>query len=276
MPEPSPDHSELFVGPEGTSYVAMFGDPSHPPVVLLHSGGMSGKQWRRAVSELRSDWRVIVLDGLGMGQSPPWPQERPFHFQQDVRQLSALLDRLHAPAHLVGHSYGGLLALSVARTRPVASVAAYEPAAFGALAEAGDPSFQEVFALSEDHRVRARGPGWSEGWMRSFVDYWNSKGAWDCLADSARAEYLRIHHKLEREVETLLTDRTAAAAYGVYDSPTLLMLGERSPRPARQVVLRLHHALPNAALEIVAGAGHLGPLTHARKIVARLREHLSA
>jgi pimeloyl-ACP methyl ester carboxylesterase len=42
-------------------------------VRLLHSSGLSGRQWRR-----------IVPDLTGHGQSPPWPAPTPFSFRTDV------------------------------------------------------------------------------------------------------------------------------------------------------------------------------------------------
>lgn len=278
MPAVSTDANRAFEGPHGTSHVAEFGDPSAPPALLLHSGGLSGKQWRRAIAELRGDFFVLVPDGLGMGASPPWPHERAFHYRQDVEQLGALLGTLCAPAHLVGHSYGGLLALHAAQCQPerVASLALFEPASFGVLAAAGDEAFADVLDLSERHRGSPRVPGWSADWLRSFVDFWNSPGAWDGLSPQARGDYLRVHHKLEREVDTLLADRTSAEDFARIEQPTLLMVGERSPRAARRVVDRLFAAMPNAALEVVAHAGHLGPLTHARRVAARIGVHLRA
>ncbi len=279
MPVLSTQSSLTFEGPEGVSHVACYGDVRHPAVVLLHSGGLSGKQWRRAVALLRESFRVLVPDALGMGSSPLWPVASPFHFTQDVSQITALVHSLGRPASLVGHSYGGLIALQVAARAPslVPRLCLYEPAAFGVLAARSDPAFEDVLQLSERHRSTPREtPGWSSAWLRSFVDFWNSPGAWDGLSEQARDEYLRVHPKLEQEVDSLLADRTPAESYGVLQQPTLLMAGERSPRAARRVVDALADAMPGGALEVFAQAGHLGPLTHARRVAARIAQHLCA
>lgn len=279
MPALHTSTSRAFAGPEGVSHVATYGSQDRPPVVLLHSGGLSGKQWRRAVTELRGAFFVVVPDALGMGDSPAWPREATFHFEQDVAQITALVASLGAPAALVGHSYGGLVALRVAAAAPalVSRSFLYEPAAFGILAAAEDPAFDDVLQLSERHDGTPREtPGWPAGWLRSFVDFWNSPGAWDGLSAEARADYLRVQPKLQQEVDTLLADRTPASAYAAIHHPTLLMVGERSPRAARRVVDALCAHLPNAALEVLAQAGHLGPLTHARRVAARIAAHLSA
>jgi pimeloyl-ACP methyl ester carboxylesterase len=45
--------------------------------------------------------------------------------------------------------------------------------------------------------------------------------------------------------------------------PVFLLGGEESPLAARRVVARLGEAIPGARTETLAGAGHMGPLTHA-------------
>ena len=86
-------------------------------VVLLHSGGMSSRQWR-AFSELAcARFRVIAVDFLGSGASPPWADDARFEL---AVELDALLRSVptDAPLHLVGHSYGAVIALRLAAARP--------------------------------------------------------------------------------------------------------------------------------------------------------------
>ena len=109
------------------------------PVVLLHSGGMSGRQWRKFAAELSESREVYTPDFLGYGESGPWPAGERFHTSLEILALERLLDELEAPGpvHLVGHSYGGAIAFRTAfhRRRNVASVVAYEPPLFGVLDE---------------------------------------------------------------------------------------------------------------------------------------------
>ena len=93
-------------------------DAEGPPVLLLHSGGMSGRQWRRLAALLSPSYRVVVPDLLGSGANPPWPAGAPFDLALDLAELAELLESLRAPAHVVGHSYGGLLGLKLASERP--------------------------------------------------------------------------------------------------------------------------------------------------------------
>lgn len=87
-------------------------------VVLLHGLGAHLGFWElHLVEELAARFRVVCLDLRGHGYSDmPASGYRPADIAQDVL---ALLDELDADrAHLVGHSYGGAVALELAVARP--------------------------------------------------------------------------------------------------------------------------------------------------------------
>jgi pimeloyl-ACP methyl ester carboxylesterase len=252
-----------------------------PLVVLLHSGGMSGRQWRRLAELLAATHRVVAPDFLGSGQNPPWPGDAPFHFDADVSEVAAVVDSLGGgPLHLVGHSYGGLIAATLARQRPqdVRSLALYDPVAFGVLQ--GPPP--DAVGLADLDRA-ALDPvflddalGGGERWFQAFVDYWNGPGAWAAMPPAARDPFLKVGRKVYFEVRSLLKDRTPASAYAVIRAPTLLLTGEKTPPAGQRVGAVLASALPSARLETVAGAGHMGPLTHAANVNARIAGHIAA
>jgi pimeloyl-ACP methyl ester carboxylesterase len=248
-------------------------------VLLLHSGGMSGRQWRRLAERLAPSHRVVSPDFLGSGDNPPWPADTPFDFHSDVAAISQLLDVFGAPAHLVGHSYGGLIALTVARERPAAvrSLTVYDPVAFGVLHGAADEEGLADLARAGQNPVFLDDErGGQEPWFEAFVDYWNGPGSWLALPPPARASFLKVGRKVYGEVRSLLEDRTPATAYAHLRAPALLLTGEHSPAAARRVVALLAAALPSARLESVAGAGHMGPISQATEVNAQIERHIAA
>src|SRR4051812_49203760 len=59
-------------------------------VALLHSSGLSGRQWRRLTSVLVArGLRVLVPDLTGHGASVEWPEPKPFSFRDDVAAIGA-------------------------------------------------------------------------------------------------------------------------------------------------------------------------------------------
>ena len=89
------------------------GHPAHPPLVLLHGFGAGSGHWRRNAAVLAgAGWCVFGLDLLGFGAS----DQAALRLDNRLwaRQLEAFLREVvgGAPTVLVGHSLGGLVALS--------------------------------------------------------------------------------------------------------------------------------------------------------------------
>lgn len=246
--------------------------------LLLHSSGMSSRQWKLLVERLAPTHRVIAPDLLGVGQNPPWPDDAPFHFDEDLAAVDRLLDAV-APGqrvHLVGHSYGGMLALTLARRDPsrVRSLAVYDPVAWGPLRGTQEPDVVADLARASGFDDDATGG--TAQWFERFVGYWSGDGAWQGLSDGARAGFLRGGRKVFHEVMALIHDETPASAYGVIDAPALVLQGERTPRAARRAGELVAAAMPHATRCVVEGAGHMGPITHAAVVNEHIARHLDA
>lgn len=239
---------------------------------------MSSRQWKKLGDVLEPSHRVVAPDLLGSGENPPWPSESPFEFSMDVDAVEKIVDGLGDKVHLVGHSYGGLIALTLARRSPhkLRSIAVYDPVAFGVLYEPHDAEGLADLGRAGDNLVfldSARGG--NDEWFEAFVDYWNGPGSWRALPAPARDGFLRVGRKVFYEVSSLMHDRTPASAYANITVPALLMTGEKSPAAAQRVIARLGAALPNAKTLSVQGAGHMGPITHGGVVNAALKDHFA-
>ena len=254
----------------GSRWLAASDTGTGDPVVLVHSGGFTSRQWRKLAEALAPTQRVVAPDLTGYGASSPLAPGEPFEYREDVAALAGLIAEL-PPAHVVGHSYGGLLALQLALARPeaVRSLALYEPVAFGILDAPEDADARANLELDVAEYT-------GEPWLAAFVDWWNGSGAWAHLAPEARDGFLRVGWKVYREVASLIADRTDRATYATIAVPTLLLGGERTPLAERRVLDKLARALPAARLERFADMGHMGPITHAAIVNAAIAAHVRA
>jgi pimeloyl-ACP methyl ester carboxylesterase len=245
------------------------------PVICLHSGGFTSRQWKRLAALLAPSHRVIAPDLIGYGRSGTWPAGAPFHYQQDIDAVVALAGTLDQPAHFVGHSYGGFLAAHIARVLPVRSLALYEPVTFSVLDPVRDRD--ALAALAEVLLPwQPDANGVDEAWLTSFVDWWNGPGAWQAMPAETAAAFRAVSWKLYEEVRTLSDDRTGAAGFAEITAPALVMGGARSPLAERRALERLVEAVPRARLQMFDGAGHMGPITHHAAVNAAIAAHVRA
>ena len=250
------------------------------PVVALHCSGADGGQWRRLATALGRGFAVTAPDFYGCEGQGPWPGERAFSLAEEARLLIHHVDAAAQPVHLVGHSYGGGVALRIALERPgkIASLALYEPSAFHLLRN-GDREAQA--ALAEIRGVaraccRAVCSGDQRRAAAGFVDYWGGSGAWAALRPEHQAKLIRWTPKAPLDFHALIEEPTRAGAFRTLRLPVLLLRGEHAPAPTRAVAARLRQVLPDCRLETVAGAGHMGAVTHAEAVNALIRRHLLA
>jgi pimeloyl-ACP methyl ester carboxylesterase len=216
---------------------------------------------------------VLAYDRRGHGQSERAPAVD--NVGADVADLAALIESLDlAPAHVVGLSAGGCIALHLATQRPdlVRSVAVHEPPLIGLLA--ADPEYGPLMwdVIAQIDAVVARiEEGDAEGGARLFVETLAlGRGAWDLIPPEWR--HLMVDHAVTflgdvRDPKLLFVNLTALAAKAL---PTLLTSGDQGPPWFAPIVDHLAAALSHAGTYRFAGAGHLPMVTHADEYVATL------
>ncbi len=249
------------------------------PVVLLHSSLASGAQWRALGARLDESRRVVAPDLIGYGASAPWSGEGGFHLHHEARAIHALLDGLGEPAHLVGHSYGGAVALEVARVRrDIRTLTLIEPVAFHLLR---DGDVEDVVALAGIRRVARRlsealATGDYAVACGDFVDYWSGRGAWAAMGQAKRAAAVAHAAKVALDFHATLEHPVRLADLDEVAFPTLLIHGERTTAPARRICAHLARVLPDVRERSIAGAGHMCPVTHAADVNEFIVRHLES
>jgi pimeloyl-ACP methyl ester carboxylesterase len=231
-------------------------------VVLLHSSLSSRAQWKLLAAQLERNHPVLAVDLLGYGDAPVVTEPEAYGLRDETSRVLELADAAFgrgARFHLVGHSYGGLAALALAREHSarIASLAVYEPVAFSIVS----PEDPELLAL---RRMAAKvGEQVHAGRLpqatATFFDYWNGTGAFRRLPPAVQGRLAQDIAKVPLDFQATFREPRVARAYCGIDAPTLLMGGTQSPRLTRDILQLLSHAMPNAALAWVKG-GHMSPV----------------
>jgi pimeloyl-ACP methyl ester carboxylesterase len=249
-------------------------------VIALHCSGSSGGQWRRLADALGERFRVLAPDLHGYGGTAPWRGHRPITLADEAAVVGALLEACGGAAHVVGHSFGGAVALRAAHLHAprIRSLALIEPVAFHLL-RAGDEhdaaALREITGVAE-MVARALASGDYLAGFGRFVDYWSGPGAWAALPADKHAAMAGSLAAVALNFWAGLNDATRPGHYAAVDVPALVVRGERSPLAGRRVAARVAEALPNARLVTLDGAGHMAPVTHPDEVNRLIRAHVEA
>jgi pimeloyl-ACP methyl ester carboxylesterase len=234
------------------------------PILLLHGLGASSYTWRTIMPQLARTHRVIALDLKGFGQSDK-PLDDAYSISDQARLVEDYIVRNNLRGvTLVGHSFGGTVAMAVAlddaqngphrieRLVLIDSLAYKQPVPFffrllrtPILGELGlslvppDVQAARALAIAYYHGERVR-----DETVASYAEPLRSEGG---------------KHALLSTVESLTKEDADAfsARYPKLKTPTLLIWCEHDRIVPLRFGKRLSQDLPNAKVEVIEECGHI-------------------
>jgi pimeloyl-ACP methyl ester carboxylesterase len=235
-----------------------------PAVVLLHASASSARQWDALVVRLQPRFRPIAIELNG---------------QDDATTVARTIERLGG-AHVVGHSYGGAVAMMVASSRRsayVRSLALFEPVLFRALLAdpASNRETQDVLTVAEFIRLSlARND--PEAAAQRFMEYWSGADAWRYLGPARQATIAARMPEVLANFDALFDKSFDAPALARLRRPMLFLAGARTVASTRRLATLLGDAFPAATHEVLPDMGHMGPVTHPEPVNERIEQFLVA
>jgi pimeloyl-ACP methyl ester carboxylesterase len=251
---------------------------SGPGVVCLHSNASSSAQWRALMDLLAPSFHVVAADSYGAGKSPPWPEGRKVGLRDEAALLEPAFQRAGERFSLVGHSYGGAVALvaALAQPRRVRALALYEPTLFALVErEAGPPNDVDGIRNTVAASVAALKSGDAEGAARGFIDFWMGGGSLERMPERNRSAIAEAVKSIQGWKDALFDEPISPDALRGLELPVLLLVGSDSPLSSRAVARRLAALLPRVERVELAGLGHMGPVTQPELVNARIASFLA-
>jgi pimeloyl-ACP methyl ester carboxylesterase len=268
--------SEDPLGPTSQSYISQrlrlhyadWGNPTAPPLILLHGGRDHCRNWDWVAAELRRDYHIIAPDLRGHGDSA-WATSGDYSMGAFVYDLAQLIHQQHlAPVRIIAHSLGGSIALRYTGVFPetVSKLVSIEGLG-GAMGRRR--------ASTAPERMRA----WVEGTRGlagriprrypTLEDAFHRMQAENRRLTEEQARYLTVHGAMQNEDGTYSwkfdnyvrsfspADLTQAELEQIWEniSCPLLFIGGAESWAGRAVGDRLKH-FKDARSVTVEGAGH--------------------
>jgi pimeloyl-ACP methyl ester carboxylesterase len=242
------------------------GDPDRPLVALIHGAMDRSTGMLRLSRRLDERFRVLRYDRRGYGRSvaPAGADAGSFAMGDQVADLVALLAGRRAL--LVGHSYGGNVALATAMHHPdlVAGVAAYEtPLSW-------EPWWPGTTAGAAARATEGTPGDAAERFMRRLI----GDERWESLPDKTRqtrrAEGAAMVHELrDLQANPPWDDRRIHC-------PLVFGYGSDGQPHHADGMAHLHRVFPGSQLVVVDGARHDGPTSHSKSFAEAIVDPLAA
>lgn len=256
-------------------------DKSHAPgspVVALHSSASNHSQWKNLMEAMRDRHDVFAFDLPGYGAAS---EARVHHVGMGgiARHIIKDIEKIEEPVHLIGHSYGGAVALKVALMRPdlIKSLNLYEPAAFHLLnnGASADRNLMDSMKEIESRVLGQVDAGAPEDAMEIFVDFWNSPGSWNCLPEKSRKKIAGNAPTVLADFDNIFAENWTADTLATVTVPTQLLMGMESPVPAQRTATLVFQNIAGAELVMLPGLGHMAPITAADWVNPRISQHIA-
>jgi len=232
------------------------------PVVLIHSSVSGNQQWRLLAEALKDRYRVLAVNLFGYGDTTPWPENAVQTLADHADLVLALCGNSMGPVFIVGHSFGGSVALKAALRlgHKVAGLVLLEPNPFYLLSQhKRQAAFKEIKAL-RDHVTQYGAAGDWQKVAEHFEDYWVNEGAWESMPAKRRSAFLKSMPPVFHEWDAAMNETTTIDTWASLKAKTLVVYAADTKRPIREIVELFVDACPHWSFKEVAEGGHMAPL----------------
>jgi pimeloyl-ACP methyl ester carboxylesterase len=250
-----------------------------PVVMLVHSSVSGARQWRRLMEDLRDRFRVRAVNLFGYGKTPPWPAEATQSLDDQARLVEAALPADAGEIYLVGHSFGGSVAMKAAARLAgrVARLVLLETNPFYLLAQSGRvDAFAEAMELRDCVKKFGAVGEWATA-AEKFADYWGGAGTWREMTLERRSAFAEALKPNFFEWDAVMNEATSVEQWAsLLPRATLLVCDPGTVLPIREIAALLRRSGPGWTYTEVPGAGHMAPLTRPDLINPLVGSFLSA
>jgi pimeloyl-ACP methyl ester carboxylesterase len=256
---------EKAISRDGTQ-IAFYRRGSGSPLLLVHGTGATDPTGWPAFPALEERFGVVTLDRRGRGESG---DSATYAIEREFEDVAAVMDAIGGTVDLLGHSFGGLLALEAARlTRNIRKLVLYEgvPLPDSAFPEGVVDRLEALLKAGDREGILTTHYRDLVGMSPDEIEQFRASPAWPVRLASA--------HTVPRELRALERYAFDPDRFRELQTPTLLLLGGDSPQFAHEATQTVDRALPNSQVVVMPGQQHIAMYTAPDLFVSELTRFL--
>jgi pimeloyl-ACP methyl ester carboxylesterase len=263
---------------QGNTKIDYIDEGQGQPVVLIHSSVSGNRQWRALIELLKGRYRLLAINLFGYGETTPWSGRSPQSLYAQAQLVLALCKDLETPIHLIGHSFGGSVALKSAMLlgQKVGRLILLEPNPFYLLEQDERmKAFLEVRDLRNHVKYFGSLGDWSPIAER-FADYWLGEGSWNSMPEKRRNAFVGAMQPNFYEWDAVMDEETTVEELKALNTRTMVIYDKSTRFPILEIVDILMKACPNWTFRIISEGGHMAAFTHPEIVNPIIRDFLIA
>ena len=204
----------------------------------------------------------MAVNLFGYGDTTPWPENEVQTLADHSDLVLALCRNSRGPVFIVGHSFGGSVALKAALRlgHKVAGLVLLEPNPFYLLSQhKRQEAYKEIKALRDHVKQYGAVGDWQKAAERS-ADYWVSEGTWESMPEKRRRAFLESMPPVFHEWDAAMNETTTIDTWASLKAKTLVVYAADTKRSIRKIVELFVDACPRWSFKEITEGGHMAPL----------------
>ena len=244
-----------------------------PTMVLVPGSCSTGAAWRPVIAAWQNRFRCVTTSLPGYGRTAERRTAHDTSISRNAETVESVIRKAGGRVHLVGHSFGGLVALAVALRNRVtlASFVMLEAPAMEVLRE--EHQHYRAFRQMTEAYFADFERGNREA-IAAMIDFYGGAGTWASWPSRVRAYAIETTPVNIRDWASAYGFPLPVAALGEIEIPLLVVRGGDSSPAMQRASALLHQRTGGSALATIEGAAHFMIATHAGKVASLIARHV--
>lgn len=238
-----------------------------PTLVLVPGSCSTGAAWKPVIKALGEDLRFVTTSLLGYGATAERRTERDPSVLHEAEMLETVIREAGGKVHLVGHSFGGAVALIVAMRKRVeiASITVLEAPIPSLLGACGEEAHYRAFRDMTDAYFSAWRGGDREA-IRSMIEFYGGEGTWAAWPERVRAYAVATTPVNMLDWASAYDYPLSPEMLAAIDVPTSVAVGAASHPAICRANGLAAISIRNATFKAIGGAAHFMISTHPAQV----------
>jgi pimeloyl-ACP methyl ester carboxylesterase len=246
------------------------------PTILLVPGSCStGAAWRPVMAAWENQFRCVTTSLLGYGGTAERRTASDVSIFREVDVLESVIQRAGGRVHLVGHSFGGLVALAVVLRNQafIKSLVILEAPAVELLQERNEHRHYNGFRRMTKAYFEAFEAGNAQA-IAAMIDFYGGASTFASWPPRVRAYAVEMTPVNILDWASAYGFPLSAASLAEIRIPTLIFRGSASHPAMQRANVLLSENMRGATLATIDGAAHFMIATHAAEVARLIAQHV--